>query len=281
VAAVAEAVAAGDAASFSGWDVESGPMVPSQRVARRTSVFTQSVIREMTRQALIHDALNLAQGYPDFPAPDFVKQAAVDAINADINQYAITWGSYRLRKAIADKARRYYGLDLDPDSEVTVTCGATEAMMCTQLALVEEGDEIIVFEPFYENYGPDAAMSGARLVYVPLHSPDFSIDPDELRAAFSPRTRAIIVNTPSNPCGKVFTRDELESIAALCMEFDALCITDEVYEHIILGGATHVPMATLPGMAASPRPSASPAGGSATSSRRPGSASPSARCTTS
>jgi len=223
-------------------------MVSSHRVASRTSVFTQSVIREMTRQAGIYNALNLAQGYPDFPAPDFVKKAAVDAINADINQYAITWGSYRLRKAIADKVGRFYGLDVDPDVEVTVTCGATEAMMCAQLALVEPGDEIIVFEPFYENYGPDAAMSGATLVYVPLHQPGFHFDPAELRAAFSPKTRAIIVNTPSNPCGRVFTRDELNTIAALCQEFDALCITDEVYEHIILDGASHIPMATLPGM---------------------------------
>ncbi len=222
---------------------------PSRRVASRTSVFTESVIREMTRLSQVHGALNLAQGFPDFPAPDFVKQAAVDAINADINQYAITWGSERLRRAIAAKVQRFYGLDVDPDREVTVTCGATEAMMATQLALIEEGDEIIVFEPFYENYVPDAAMSGAKLVFVTLEAPDFTFDPDALRAAFSPRTRAIIVNTPNNPCGKVFTRDELELIAELCQEFDAICITDEIYEHIIFGGARHIPMATIPGMA--------------------------------
>jgi aspartate/methionine/tyrosine aminotransferase len=224
------------------------PSTPSRRVARRTSVFTESVIREMTRLAGVHGALNLAQGFPDFPAPDFVKRAAIEAIEADVNQYAITWGSYRLRKAIADKVHRHYGLDVDPDREVTVTCGATEAMMATQLALVEEGDEIIVFEPFYENYVPDAAMSGAKLVYVTLHAPTFSFDPEELRAAFSSRTRAIIVNTPGNPTGKVFTRDELETIAALCQEFDALCITDEIYEHIIFNGQPHIPIATFPGM---------------------------------
>ena len=219
-----------------------------ERIASRTSVFGESVIREMSRLAALHGAMNLAQGYPDFPAPAFIKQAAIDAINAEINQYAITWGSYRLRKAIADKMRRFSGLDLDPDREITVTCGATEAMMATMLALVEPGDEVIVFEPFYENYVPDAAMSGATLVYVTLRAPDFAIDPVALRAAFSPKTRAIIVNTPNNPSGKVFTRAELERIAALCQEFDCLCITDEIYEHILYDSHTHLSMATLPGM---------------------------------
>jgi aspartate/methionine/tyrosine aminotransferase len=222
--------------------------MPRTHIARRTSVFSESVIREMTRLAMLHGAMNLAQGYPDFPAPAFIKQAAVDAINADINQYAITWGAPRLRRAIADKTRRFYGLEVDPDREVTVTCGATEAMMCAMLAVVEEGDEVIVFEPFYENYVPDAAMSGARLVFVTLRGEGFSFDPDELRRAFSPRTRAIIVNTPNNPSGKVFTRAELQQIAALCQEFDTLCITDEIYEHILYDGREHIPMATLPGM---------------------------------
>lgn len=202
----------------------------------------------MSRLAAVHGAMNLAQGYPDFPAPDFIKQAAIDAINADINQYAITWGSFRLRQAVADKMQRFYGLDLDPDREVTITCGATEAMMCAQLAVVEPGDEIIVFEPFYENYVPDAAMSGAKLVFVTLRGEDFGFDPGELRAAFSPSTRAIIVNSPSNPCGKVFSREELTQIAELCLEFDTLCITDEIYEHIIYVDRGHIPMATLPGM---------------------------------
>ena len=222
--------------------------MPRAHIARRTSVFSESVIREMTRLAMLHGAMNLAQGYPDFPAPAFIKQAAVDAINADINQYAITWGAPRLRRAIADKTRRFYGLEVDPDREVTVTCGATEAMMCAMLAVVEEGDEVIVFEPFYENYVPDAAMSGARLVFVTLRGEGFSFDPGELRRAFSPRTRAIIVNTPNNPSGKVFTRAELQQIAALCQEFDTLCITDEIYEHILYDGREHIPMATLPGM---------------------------------
>ncbi|MCL4230547.1 MAG: aminotransferase class I/II-fold pyridoxal phosphate-dependent enzyme [Dehalococcoidia bacterium] len=221
---------------------------PRQHVARRTAVFTESVIREMTRLALLHGAINLAQGYPDFPAPDFIKRAAIDAINADHNQYAITWGAPRLRQAIAAKSKRHYGLDLDPEREITVTCGATEAMMATLLAVVEPGDEVIVFEPFYENYVPDAAMSGAELVFVELHAPHFTFDPAELRAAFSQRTRAIIVNTPNNPSGKVFTRDELQQVAALCQEFDALCITDEIYEHIVYDGRTHIPVATLPGM---------------------------------
>lgn len=222
--------------------------MPRSHIARRTSVFSESVIREMTRLAMLHGAMNLAQGYPDFPAPAFIKQAAVEAINADLNQYAITWGAPRLRRAVAEKTRRFYGLGIDPDREVTVTCGATEAMMCAMLAVVEEGDEVIVFEPFYENYVPDAAMSGARLVFVTLRGEGFSFDPDELRRAFSPRTRAIIVNTPNNPSGKVFTRAELESIAALCQEFDTLCITDEIYEHILYDHHQHVPMATLPGM---------------------------------
>ncbi|MBI5948949.1 MAG: aminotransferase class I/II-fold pyridoxal phosphate-dependent enzyme [Chloroflexi bacterium] len=222
--------------------------MPRSHVAARTSVFTESVIREMTRLAMLHGAMNLAQGYPDFPAPDFIKRAAVEAINADINQYAITWGSPRLRRAIADKTKRFYGLDFDPDREITVTCGATEAMMAVLLAVVEPGDEVIVFEPFYENYVPDAAMSGAKLVFVTLKGAGFRFDPAELRAAFSSKTRAIIVNTPNNPSGKVFTRDELTQVAALCQEFDCLAITDEIYEHILYDGRQHIPMATLPGM---------------------------------
>ncbi len=211
-------------------------------------MFTESVIREMTRLSIVHGALNLAQGYPDFAAPAFIKEAAIAAIAADHNQYAITWGAASLRTAIAEKERRLYGLELDPDREITVTCGATEAMMATMLAVIDPGDEVIVFEPFYENYVPDAAMSGARLVYVPLCPPDFSFDPEELRRAFSARTRAIIVNTPNNPSGKTFSRPDLEVIGALCREHDVLCITDEIYEHIIYDGHEHVGMATLPGM---------------------------------
>ena len=223
-------------------------MSPRPFAASRTAVFSESVIREMTRLAFEHDAINLAQGFPDFPAPAFVKQAAIEAIEADVNQYAITWGDARLRAAIADKTRRHYGLDVDPEREVTVTCGATEAMMAAMLAFVEPGDEVIVFEPFYENYVPDAAMSGATLRFVTLRGLDFTFDPDELRAAFGPRTKAIIVNSPNNPSGKVFTREELGRIAALCREFDCLCFTDEIYEHILFDGREHLPVATLPGM---------------------------------
>ena len=223
-------------------------MSPRPFAASRTAVFSESVIREMTRLAFEHDAINLAQGFPDFPAPAFVKQAAIEAIEADVNQYAITWGDARLRTAIADKTRRHYGLDVDPEREVTVTCGATEAMMAAMLAFVEPGDEVIVFEPFYENYVPDAAMSGATLRFVTLRGLDFTFDPDELRAAFGPRTKAIIVNSPNNPSGKVFDREELGRIAALCREFDCLCFTDEIYEHILFDGREHLPVATLPGM---------------------------------
>jgi aspartate/methionine/tyrosine aminotransferase len=216
--------------------------------ADRTRIFTESVIREMTRLAMEHGAINLAQGFPDFPAPEAIKEAAVAAIRADHNQYAITWGARSLREAIAAKTRRFYGYTPDPEREITVACGATESMMAAMLAVVNPGDEVIVFEPFYENYGPDAAISGAQLVFVPLEEPDFRFDPDRLRAAFSPRTKAIVVNTPNNPSGKVFTRAELELIGALCREFDALIITDEIYEHILYDGHVHVAPATLPGL---------------------------------
>jgi aminotransferase len=216
--------------------------------SQRTARFTESVIREMTRLALRHGAVNLAQGFPDFSAPAELKQAACDAINGDVNQYAITWGARPFREAIAAKYRRWYGLDYDPEREVTVCCGSTEGMIASLLAVTNPGDEIVVFEPFYENYRPDALLCGAETRLVTLHPPDWTFDPAELRRAFTPRTRAIIVNTPNNPTGKVFTRAELETIAALCLEFDALAITDEIYEHILYDGARHVPIATLPGM---------------------------------
>ena len=214
----------------------------------RTSVFTESVIREMTRLSQVHGAINLAQGYPDFPAPDFVKKAAIDAISDDVNQYAITWGAFRLRKALAQKYEKNYGFELDPDTHLTVTCGATEAMMAVMLAFIEPGDEVVIFEPYYENYIPDAAMSGATVKFVTLNSPDFSFDPLELREAFSSKTKAIIVNTPNNPSGKVFTHEELKIIADLCLEYDCLAITDEIYEHIIFDSHEHVSLASLPGM---------------------------------
>src|SRR5487761_1349972 len=218
-------------------------------VSSKTRFFTESIIREMTRRALACGAVNLAQGFPDFAAPAELKEAAKRAIDEDYNQYAITHGSPNFRRAIADKARAYNRLECDPDRNVTVTCGATEAMVATMLAVVNPGDEVIIFEPFYENYGPDVILAGATPRYVALREPDFSIDRAELEAAFSPRTKAIIVNTPNNPTGKVFTRAELETIAQLCVRYDTLAITDEIYEHIIYGGARHISLATLPGMA--------------------------------
>ncbi len=216
------------------------------RTARRTHTFTESVIRGMTRLAAEHGAINLAQGFPNFPAPEVLKEAAVAALRADINQYAITWGAKRLRDAIARKYREWYGLEVNPETELTVTCGATEAMAATLLALVDPGEEVIVFEPFYENYGPDAILCDAKPVFVPL-LPGEPLDLDRLAAVFSRKTRAIVVNTPGNPSGRVLTRAELEGIAELCRRHDAWAVTDEIYEHILYEG-THLPIATLPGM---------------------------------
>jgi aspartate/methionine/tyrosine aminotransferase len=215
----------------------------------KAAQFTESVIREMTRLADEYGGINLAQGFPDFPAPALVKEAACDAIRRDINQYAVTWGARPLREAVAREFTRRYGVAVDPDTQVTVCCGATEAMMAAMLATVDPGDEVIVFEPFYENYGPDAILSGAVPRYVPLREPDWTFDPDELARAFGPRTRAIIINTPNNPTGKVFSRDELTVIARLCQQWDVVAITDEIYEHLVYDGARHVPMASLDGMA--------------------------------
>jgi len=222
--------------------------IQRKKTSRKTDRFTESVIREMTRLAMEYDAINLAQGFPDFPAPEEIKRAAIEAIRADINQYAITWGARAFREAIAEKVRWYLGLEVDPEREITVTCGSTEAMIASMLAVVDPGDEVIIFEPFYENYGPDAILAEARPRYVPLYPPDWHFDPDELRAAFTPRTKAIVINTPNNPTGKVFTREELELIAALCHEWDVIAITDEIYEHILYDGAEHIAIATLPGM---------------------------------
>jgi aminotransferase len=203
----------------------------------------------MTRLCRQHDAVNLAQGFPDFAAPQEIKDAAARAIQDDINQYAITWGAVSLRQAIAAKQLRCYGTEVDPEREVAVTCGATEAMIAAILAIVDPGDEVVVFEPFYENYGPDAILAGAVPRFVPLRPPDWSFDPDELAAAFGDRTRGIILNTPNNPTGKVFTAEELETIAMLCRKWDVVAFSDEIYEHILYDGARHVPIATLPGMA--------------------------------
>ena len=218
-------------------------------ISRRVQGFTESVIREMTRVVSQHGGVNLAQGMPDFPPPRELLEAAHRAIDGDFHQYAITWGTPRLRRAIADKYRRFYGMELDPERHVTVCCGSTETMLSTLLAVLNPGDEVIVFEPFYENYGPGCLIADARPVWVPLEPPAFDFDAERLRRAVTPRTRAIIFNSPNNPTGKVFSRADLEVIADLCLRHDLLAITDEIYEHIVYDGLGHTPIATLPGMA--------------------------------
>ncbi len=218
------------------------------RISNKAAGFTESVIREMSRLATAEGAVNLGQGFPDFPCPPELKDAAVEALHADLNQYAITWGAKPLRDAIAAKTARWYpDWVVDPETDITVTCGATEGMIAAFLAVLDPGDEVIVFEPFYENYGPDAILSGAVPRYVTLREPDWSFDPDELRAAITPRTRGLVLNSPHNPTGKVFDRAELETIAAVCREHDLVAFTDEIYEHIVYAGE-HIPLATLPGM---------------------------------
>jgi aminotransferase len=224
--------------------------VSRSMTSEKSRAFTESVIREMTRLCVAEhgtDCVNLAQGFPDFAAPSALKEAAVVAIRQDFNQYATTWGAKVMRDAIAEKQRHFRGMAVDPETEITVCCGVTEAMLSTILAAVDPGDEVIVFEPFYENYGPDCILSGAVPVVVPLTPPDWHFDRDQLRRAFSRKTRAIIINTPHNPTGKVYSRDELLFIAGLCREFDTLAITDEIYEHLVYRG-DHVSIATLDGM---------------------------------
>jgi aminotransferase len=228
------------------------PATAHTHVSRKASLFTESVIREMTREAMKYGAVNLSQGFPDFAAPEDIKRVAMQAIADDVNQYAITWGAKDFREAIAGKTKWYLGLDIDPQTEITVTCGSTEGMIAAMMATVDPGEEVVVFEPFYENYAPDAILSDARPRHVPLRAPDWSFDEQELRAAFNQNTKAIIICNPNNPTGKVFTYAEMEYIAGLCQEFDALCFTDEIYEHIIYPreGAEiqHISMAQLPGM---------------------------------
>jgi len=216
------------------------------RTAQRTRGFTESVIRGMTRLATEHNAINLAQGFPNFAAPDVIKDAAARAIHDDINQYAVTWGAPRLRKALAATYRNWYGMDVDPNTEITVCCGATEAMISALLAVVDPGDEVIVFEPYYENYGPDAILCGAKPVFVPMPIQGH-LDLELLAAAFNENTRAIIVNTPNNPTGRVLSREELETLAELCIRYDVIAFTDEIYERILYEGE-HIPLATLDGM---------------------------------
>ena len=218
------------------------------RGSAKAGSFTESVIREMTRLAMEHDAVNLAQGFPDFPAPAEVKGAARRAVAADLNQYPITWGEPELRYAIAEKYLRTYGMVVDPDRQLCVTCGSTEGMISSMLGVLDPGDEVIIFEPYYENYGPDTILAGATPRFVALRPPDWSFDPDELAAAFTERTRGIVVNTPNNPTGKVFTRQELDLIAERCQHWNVIAFTDEIYEHILYDDAVHVPLASLPGM---------------------------------
>ena len=257
--------------------------------------FTESVIRDMTRQAMQHNAVNLAQGFPDFSAPPEIKRAAQEAIAADVNQYAITWGAKSLRNAIARQMKEWQGIEVDPEKEIVVCCGSTEAMIATLMAVCNKGDEVVVFEPFYENYGPDAVLSGAKPRFVSLRPPqaaggEWTFDAQELREAFQHQTathhtKAIILNTPNNPTGKVFTLKELELIRDLCVEYNVLAITDEIYEHILYEGSEHISIARLDGIASAPSPStafpkatASPDGASAGQLRRPQSRTPSARC---
>src|SRR6476469_1628102 len=226
------------------------------RISQKAASFTESVIREMTREAMKYGAVNLGQGFPDWAAPEDIKQKAMEAIADDYNQYAITWGVKSFRDAIAEKTKWFLGMEIDPETEITVTCGSTEGMIAAMMATVDPGEEIVVFEPFYENYAPDAILSDAKPRHVPLYRTDngFVFDRDELRSAFNSRTKAIIICNPNNPTGKVFTREELEFIAELCKEFDALCFTDEIYEHIIYDTESldlrpqHMCMASLPGM---------------------------------
>lgn len=235
------------------------PKQIKNRISRKSLSLTESVIREMSREAAKYGAVNLGQGFPDFPAPESVKQKAMQAIADDHNQYAVTWGVKSFRDAIAEKSKSFLDLDVDAESEITVTCGSTEGMIAGMLACIDAGEEVILFEPFYENYAPDAILSDATPVHVPLYADengDYFFEKDELRAAFNEKTKAIIICNPNNPTGKVFTRDEMEFIADLCKEFDAICFTDEIYEHIIYQGTRdegretreHLCMATLEGM---------------------------------
>ena len=214
----------------------------------RARSFTESVIRDMTRVCLKHRGVNLAQGFPDFAAPAEIKAAAVKAIHADANQYAITWGTPALRQAIAEKFSRYNGVSMDPEKEITVCCGATECMIASLLAMVNPGEEVIVFEPFYENYGPDTILCGAKPRFITLHEPNWHFDEQDLARTFSNKTKAIVINTPNNPTGKVFSREELQFIADLCLKWGVVAVTDEIYEHILYDGAKHISIASLPGM---------------------------------
>jgi aminotransferase len=219
------------------------------KVSQKASRFTESVIREMTRLCNVHKGINLSQGFPDFAPPVELTEAAVRAIRDDYNQYAITWGSKNLRNAIAEKSAKYNRIYIDPEKNITVCCGSTEAMISSILATIDAGDEMVVFEPFYENYGPDGILSGAVPRYISLREPDWTFQPEDLERLFNNHTRAIIINTPNNPTGKVFSREELEFIAKLCQKWDVMAITDEIYEHLVYDDNEHISIASLEGMA--------------------------------
>ena len=219
-----------------------------QNLSERTAGFTDSVIRRMTRVSMQYGAVNLSQGFPDFDPPKEILDRLAQVANEDFHQYSITWGAQNFREALAAKQTRYMGRTIDPNSEIVVTCGSTEAMMCAMMTVTDPGDKVIIFSPFYENYGADTILSGAQPIYVPLVPPDFHFDPEVLEDAFRQRPKALVLCNPSNPCGKVFTRDELEIIASLARKYDTYVITDEVYEHIVYAPHRHTYFAALPGM---------------------------------
>ncbi len=217
--------------------------------AQRLHMIRESFIREMTRLAITHNAINLSQGFPDFDPPREAIEAAQQALESGGNQYTITWGTLPLRQAIAAKMNKWYGLEFDPNEHITVTCGVTEAILATLMGIINKGDEVIIIEPYHEGYLPAIVFSGGVPHFVPLDSPDYTLDLNRLRDAFNERTKAIIINTPHNPTGHIFTRQEMEGIAELCQEFNVVAITDEIYEHIIYDGLPHIPLAAIPGMA--------------------------------
>ena len=219
-----------------------------QPLSTRTAHFTDSVIRRMTRISNQYGAVNLSQGFPDFDPPQAILNRLAEVAHEDFHQYSITWGAQNFREALAEKQSRLMGREIDPNSEIVTTCGSTEAMMAAMMTVANPGDKVIVFSPFYENYGADTILSGAEPIYVPLHPPTFDFNVDELEAAFKQHPKALILCNPSNPCGKVFTRTELETIADLAKKYDAYVITDEVYEHIVYAPYTHTYFASLPGM---------------------------------
>ena len=219
-----------------------------QKLSERTAGFTDSLIRRMTRISLRYGAVNLSQGFPDFEPPREILDRLAQVAHEDFHQYSVTWGAQNFREALAEKQSRYMGFGIDPDTEIVTTCGSTEAMMAAMMTVTDPGDRVVIFSPFYENYSADTILCGAEPIYVPLVPPDFRFDPDVLEAAFRLRPKALVLCNPSNPCGKVFTREELLTIASLAEKYDVYVITDEVYEHIVYAPCRHTYFASLPGM---------------------------------